>query len=406
MATKKAEVTENVVVEETTEKPKKATKKTTKKVAKEEAVVEEAAKVEENDEETGDDYKEVDPEDIDFDEEILEEEIRRQEALNDRMFEKRRYHMLDQDMKKKAYKTEHVVGADEDYVSESMKTQQEALELMNAAQAIPPKLLKGRVTGYETTEHDFTLVHVSLLEGSNFIIKIPVEQFFVYEKQNYQGDLEGKRRLQKELNSRINSEIEFVVYDVDEIKMIAYASRVKAMEIRSRIFYKDTKRTKKPLIQNGTKAMARVVSVKNNRVVVEVCGVETTMASEELSWKALDVLTEEFKVGDKFPVVVDNIESFIYDTNKQSYKLFKITASKRLAERNPAEKYYHQFSVGQFVGGIVKTHTPVGVFVELDGKMDCVCPPSVADRFVRGDNCIVEITRMDDEKKRIFGRFV
>ena len=277
---------------------------------------------------------------------------------------------------------------------------------MNAAQAIPPKLLEGKVYGYEITEHGIPLVHVMRPGKPNFMIKIPVSQFFMFNEKDYENTPEGLRRLEYELKSRINSVIEFVVYDVDEENMIAYGSRLKAMEIRSRIYYRPKREKEKAEIVEGTRALATVVSVKTNRLKVEVLGAEAELRSEDLSYKALHELTQEFKVGEKFEVIVHDIEPVLYSCMDKEYKLYKINASRREALTNPADKFFNQFALGQKVGGIVKTQTPAGIFVDLAGKMDVLCPPPAVGRLLRGDSCIVEITLKDEAKKRLYGRIV
>lgn len=321
-------------------------------------------------------------------------------------FEKRRFNMLSKDEQAKVYHNEHIAGGKDGRKTEVDLMKEEAEELRLAAQSVPPTILKGTIYGYETSDTlGVPMVLVTREDRPNFVIKIPVSQLFMYDEKQYDGE-EGRRALAYELNSRMNSEIEFVVYDVLEAEKLAIASRLKAMELRAKSFYKARKGKKKAEIEEGSRTFAKVVSVKNNRVKVEMSGIETTLRSEDLSWRALEDLRNEFKVGQEFEVIVHDIEEVDYESLNKTYKLFTAKASRREALPNPAELFYSQFKIGQRIGGVIKAQNEHGVFVDLAGKMDVLCPPPAVGIPVRGDKCIIEITKMDDKTKRLFGRFV
>ena len=80
----------------------------------------------------------------------------------------------------------------------------------------------------------------------------------------------------------------------------------------------------------GVKALAKVVCVRKDRVKVEVCGAETTIISKELSWLALGVITDEFSINDQFYVRVSNIKEYRYDRlDGAACRLVTISASKQ-----------------------------------------------------------------------------
>lgn len=391
MAGKKAKDTEEILNENLEEKAV-------------EPEVEEVEVAEEDIEDVEDDDEEEDIEDEE--EDIEDEDMTAALQLLSKVFKKRRYNMMSKEEQRSAYKNQKVSGRKGNYKTEKDLIKEEAQELMAAAQSVPPLMLKGIVYGYEFSDSlGIPLILVTREDKPHFVIKIPVSQFFVYDERTYIGD-EGKRALERELKSRIGSEIEFVVFDLQEKECVAIASRLSALERRSHINYKTRPGKKTPFIQNGGRASAKVVCVKNNLVKVEISGIETIIRSEELSWRALESLTQEFEVGDEFEVIVDNIEEFEYEALNRKYKLYSASASKRLAEPNPAEQYFNQFSVGQRIGGKVKTHNEVGVFVDLAGKVDILCPHPASGMVVRGQKCIVEITSMDEKKFRLYGRIV
>ena len=342
-------------------------------------------------------------EDMDF--EDIEDAIKSLANLA-KVFEKRRYNMMSKKEKEKAYKEEKVAGKKGSVKTEKELIQEEAKELLLSAQSVPKIPLKGEVYGYEYSESlGIPLLLVTRPGKPNFVIKIPVSQFMVYDERNYMGE-EGRRALDRELKSRIGSEIDFVVFDLQEKERFAIASRLSAMEIIARKNYTPVHGNKKPLIVNGSRAEAKVIAVKNNLIKVDVSGIEAVIRSEELSWRALESLTQEFAVGDTFHVIVNDIEEFEYEALNQTYKLYKANVSKRLADANPAEKFFHQFSVGQKIGGVIKVHNEIGVFIDLAGKIDILCPHPATGMPIRGAKCIVEITGVDEDKFRLYGRIV
>ena len=389
------------------------TKKTEE--VKEVALNTDAEEIIENEEALKEDFAaDVEEDDVpELDEDEMEEFI----AVMTKMYQKRRYNMMSKSESKAAYKNDRIVGKrGTDYKTEKDKVKDEAKLLMEAAQSVPPRILTGEVYGSEFTEHGIPLMLVKLTEKDTgyFIIKIPVSQFFMYDPKTYAGD-EGERALLREIDSRIGSTVEFVVYNILEKEGYAYGSRLKAMELRSAKYYKPKKsagsngevtKEKAPEIVAGTRALARVTSVKNNRVKVEIKGAEAELKSEDLSWRALEELTEEFEVGQEFEVIVKDVTPVKYDSMGNTYNLFVVKASKKEADPNPADMYFDKFFVKQRIKGVVKSQTETGVFVDLSGMMDCLCPAPAVGRAIRGEKCLIEITEKDEKKKHLYGRFL
>ena len=351
-----------------------------------------------------DDEEEMDLDDEEEDE-AKEKELK---AALERLYEKRRYRMLSKKDAKKEYKEDgkRAVGAKAAGIkSRKQQIADEAQELMAAAQSVPPTILSGEIYGFGY-EDEIPMVYVQR-EGKEFKFKIPIQMLMPIKLENYTGE-EGKRKLDRELRSRVGSKIDFIVYNVDESNKnhMAYASRIKAMEIRSRQYFVPVKGRKKARYEVGGKAVARVVAVKNNSIKVEMMGAECTMKSEDLSWKAMYELTNEFTVGDEFEVKILSVEEKKYTALGQTYTLYAVKASKRELEPNPATLYFDKFMEGSTYSGVIKAHTEAGVFVELAGMMDCLCPPPAVGRPIRGKKCLIQITEKDEKKKFIYGRFV
>lgn len=328
------------------------------------------------------------------------------------VFDKRRVFAADKKEKRKLY------GKNEKVVSErgaKAKTEKDYLKeeygiLKAAARSYPKKMiLKGVITGVvedPITGQLSAQVKAEKTRGL-FRILIPVQELFPIRLDDYRGE-RGVEFLKNEMISRINGEIEFTVYDLHEEEKTAKGSRVEAMAIKTSRYYFNLKDDGKPEMVDGMKALAKVVSVRKDRVKVEVCGAETTIISKELSWLALGVITDEFSINDQFYVRVSNIKEYRYERlDGAACRLVTISASKRDAEPKPAEQYYDSFELGGYYGGTIKNaDDEAGVFVNLQDKMDCLCGYPASGIPSRGKQCIVQITRKEDEKKRLSGNII
>lgn len=314
--------------------------------------------------------------------------------------------------KKELYANPKVVTADGVTHSKTQNDyrREEYEMLVHAVASAPKKILRGHVDGMGTDESNGQLYVTVRLENSRGLFKVMIylSELMVINIDDYMqyGPVTGLYHLTNELESRIGSSVHFTVYKVDEENAIAYGNRVEAMEIESRNFYRKKMGDGVPKIVNGTIVEAEVVSARKDRVKVYLCGCETTIRAKELSHLALDTVNDEFVVGDYFNVKVDNIKLINYSSNGRTYQLISLDASKRAAEKSPAEMYYDQFYVGQRCRGVIKaalTDANKCVFVRLQDKIDCVCPYPVKGVAARGVECVVEITQKRDEDKHIYG---
>ncbi len=324
----------------------------------------------------------------------------------EQMFEKRRTNME----KKKTRSKVKIVAVDGVEVeTEESRLREELDTLMRAARAIPPTRLKGRVVSFRKTPNqgDYIMELRTLDEkgkaSGQIPVFIPADQFFVYNAADYAGE-KGEEHFENELKSRLNSEVEFCVYNVFEKEKTAYASRLKALESKAYMYYKKQQTNGKPKIEQGALVPAVVTSVRIDRVKVDVAGAECTIRSGEMSWLAQRDLRAEYKVGDTFLVKVISIEPADYKSCGQTYHLYKIEVSKRMAEENPAEKYFDRFHIGEICSGEVKVdNSEIGVFVKVKDLMDCLCPHPAAGTPEPGTEVSVVITSMNAEEKRLYG---
>ena len=80
-----------------------------------------------------------------------------------------------------------------------------------------------------------------------------------------------------------------------------------------------------------------------------------------------------------------------------------VTASVKQAGENPYEKALQRYSVGSRYVGTVSLVDLNGVFVSLDGGIDCLCTHPPRGRPPRGARVTVRILGINHDSNRIWG---
>ena len=190
---------------------------------------------------------------------------------------------------------------------------------------------------------------------------------------------------------RIGAEIEFVVKTVDEKEFTAVANRVEAMSIRKDNFYLK----KSGIIKEGACAEARIVAVTPFGVWAEIFGVESFINNRELGYQRIHQPSEFFQTGQRVLVKILSVKK---DNGK-----VRVEASIKQAQENPFEKEIWKFAQGSMYLGKVTMVTERGVFVALDGGVECYCKMPTRGRPPRGARATVKIVNIDPVKSRVIG---
>ena len=296
--------------------------------------------------------------------------------------------------------------------------QKEERDILNDAVSAKPvsKMLKGIVDSYYHAEDERIFVVLRLADShGHFKINVPLTLFFEQRAEHYkQPNINPMQILESDLMARVGSTVYFVPYNVDEAKASCIGNVVEAnARLAKRYFVKPWKNTGKPRVTEGSKVPARVVGKYGNKLIVNIFGAEAVIKSEDLSYLAVGKADEAFKMGEAFYVIVHDINSVRYEIGEnslgnKSYKLISLRASKVEADDNPADEFYNQFKVGQICSGKIMNRANINgtqkLFVRVCDKMDCLCNvPCYRDQYLEGDDVVVEITRTEDETKRLYG---
>lgn len=303
--------------------------------------------------------------------------------------------------------------------------------LSDSAKATKPKVLYGRVDGIEEMElgtnkvpmavcHLITDKRVDInteneLKSGIYKIVIPAPMFFIYDKEEYMTP-EGYDSLKKKMDMRVNSIVEFVVYDIDMSEEKVLASRISAMQLLGYDYYLGKNAPIKP----GKIAKGYITYVNSRCVIVDVFGAEIAIPYSELSWKYIKNPLDEkntFYVGAPVAVRIKSVETAKATIYGRNYPYLKVTGSIKDAKENPNKMFFERYVKGQKYHGRVGYRLATGEYIVnlgsrgsgIDGGMaTCICKaPSIelgGTPYV-GQNCTVAIVGKNEEGYRIAGAF-
>ena len=93
----------------------------------------------------------------------------------------------------------------------------------------------------------------------------------------------------------------------------------------------------------------------------------------------------------------------ILSVDNKDMNNIKIQASVKQATVNPYEFALKKYSVGNRYVGTVSLVDKNGVFVALDGGVDCLCRFPARGRPMKGARATVQILGIDEKSNRIWG---
>ena len=198
------------------------------------------------------------------------------------------------------------------------------------------------------------------------------------------------------LNKRLGAEVDYIVKGIDQEHNVVAGSRLEAMALKRREYYFRTDRDGNYQIYEGIRAEARVISVIRAGVFVDLFGAECYIPLRELSYQRWVDAAQHYQPGQR--VLVRVLEVDRSDRNHP-----RVTASVKQAMENPYEKALKKYVVGNRYVGTVSMVDLNGVFVSLDGGIDCLCTYPKRGRPPRGARATVRILGINHENNRIWG---
>lgn len=271
------------------------------------------------------------------------------------------------------------------------KAKNDLLDLIESMKT--KRILTGTIQGVERPE-DNPDRSLAVIYHGDFKVIIPAEEA-VEPPEDFRGRSESDI-MHYTLTKRLGAEVDYIVKGIDPKSGIAVGSRLEAMAAKRKEYYYGTDRDGNNLIYNDVCAEARIVSVIRAGIFVDLFGLEIYIPLRELSYQRLLDASTQFQPGQRVLVKVLSLDRS--DKNQ-----VKVTASVKQAGENPYEKALKKYSVGNRYVGTVSMVDTTGVFVSLDGGVDCLCSYPKRGRPPRGARVTVRVLGINKENNRIWG---
>lgn len=275
--------------------------------------------------------------------------------------------------------------------TEAEKARNDLLDLMESQKT--GRILTGTIQGVERQESNQSRSLAVIYHGE-FKIIIPAEEA-VEAPEDFRGRL-PEDVLHDMLTKRLGAEVDYIVKGIDVQSGIAAASRLDAMRAKRKEYYLGTDRDGNYRIYSDLCAEARVVSVIRAGIFVDLFGLEVYIPLRELSYQRWMDAAMYFQSGQRILVKVLSVD-------RSDRSNIQVTASVKQAGENPYEKALRRYSVGNRYVGTVSMVDTNGVFVALDGGIDCLCSYPKRGRPPRGSRVTVRILGINNDSNRIWG---
>lgn len=273
--------------------------------------------------------------------------------------------------------------------TEADKEKNDLIDLMESLRV--GKVLAGTIQGVERSSDNHSM---AVIYHGAFKIVIPAEEAVI--PPNDYRDQNPADVLHYLLTKRLGAEVDFIVKGIDKEANVAVASRLEAMKSKRKQYYFGTDRDGNNLLYSGQCAEARVVSVIRAGIFVDIFGLEVYIPLRELSYQRIMNAAEYFTPGQRILVKILELDR----TDRNS---IKVTASVKQSAENPYEKALRRYVVDNRYVGTVSMVDTNGVFVALDGGVDCLCSYPKRGRPPRGARVTVRILGISHETNRIWG---
>lgn len=274
--------------------------------------------------------------------------------------------------------------------TEADKARNDLLDLVESQKT--GRILTGTLQGVERAANSKTSSMAVIYHGS-FKVIIPAEEAVVPPEDTRGRSMD--ETLNYMLTKRLGAEVDYIVKGIDPQSSLAVGSRLEAMAAKRKEYYFSTDRDGNHRIYSGICAEARIVSVIRAGIFVDLFGLETYIPLRELSYQRWMDAGLYFQAGQRVLVKVLEVE--------RGRDSVRVTASVKQAGENPYEKALRMYSVDSCYVGTVSMVDVNGVFVALDGGIDCLCSYPKRGRPPRGARVTVRILGINHESNRIWG---
>lgn len=264
----------------------------------------------------------------------------------------------------------------------------------------PRRFLQGKVFGVRPVQNGSAVVEVS---RGTLRVMIPAEDFFYFSlmKGIEENDATTRQlrylRKAKLMNGAIINFCPYMEAKSEDGEVVFAGSRQDAMQLqRNRHFF-----GRNADVQNGSRAIASILSSGPDYVIAEALGVETSIGAGALSaYEYIDDVSKKFHVGEGIPVVIEDL-NVDNENGTVSMRMNRAILERRA---NPAMNIHslaRNGAYGATVTSVQDNH--YRLIVDVGNIQARVARTASDELLTRGDRVTLLVYGYDDKRNYVWG---
>ena len=259
-------------------------------------------------------------------------------------------------------------------------------EIRNAY--ITRKTLTGTLDGIERMESgkEFAVVHYK-----GFRVVIPLTEMIFVKHTNQAEYVKQMERESRIIHKMLGAEIDFMIRGIDSTSRSVVGSRKDAMLKKRQTFYMDTDANGIHRIYPGRVVQARIVSVAEKAVRVEIFGVEASIYARDLAWYWISDARDYFAIG-------DTILLRILSVTRDGIEDIRVTADARSLQEDTTKDILSKCRLqSKYAGKVTDVHQGV-VYIRLANGVNAIAHSCLDHRTPgKKDDVTFVVTKLDED---------
>lgn len=264
----------------------------------------------------------------------------------------------------------------------------------------PRRFLQGKVFGVRPVQNGSAVVEVS---RGTLRVMIPAEDFFYFSlmKGIEENDATTRQRRYlrkaKLMNGAIINFCPYMEAKSDDGEVVFAGSRQDAMQLqRNRHFF-----GRNADVQNGSRAIASILSSGPDYVIAEALGVETSIGAGALSaYEYIDDVSKKFHIGEGIPVVIEDL-NVDNENGTVSLRMNRAILERRA---NPAMNIHSLARNGAYGATVTSVQDNYYRLIVDVGNIQARVARTASDELLtRGDRVTLLVYGYDDKRNYVWG---
>lgn len=264
----------------------------------------------------------------------------------------------------------------------------------------PRRFLQGKVFGVRPVQNGSAAVEVS---RGTLRVMIPAEDFFYFSlmKGIEENDATTRQRRYlrkaKLMNGAIINFCPYMEAKSEDGEVVFAGSRQDAMQLqRNRHFF-----GRNADVQNGSRAIASILSSGPDYVIAEALGVETSIGAGALSaYEYIDDVSKKFHVGEGIPVVIEDL-NVDNENGTVSMRMNRAILERRA---NPAMSIHSLARNGAYGATVTSVQDNYYRLIVDVGNIQARVARTASDELLtRGDRVTLLVYGYDDKRNYVWG---